>query len=94
MDPPEELFRVDQTKVFGLVISVENLVKVREARLQQLGLSASAKYADPLKITDEIDWCNGYYEKHPRWIIIDISDKAIEEAATSIINAYQGREGT
>lgn len=92
MDPPEELFRIDQRKIFGLVISVENLVKVREARLQQLGLFPSAKYADPLKISDEIEWCNECYEKHPRWSIVDISDKAIEEAATSILNAYQDRE--
>lgn len=91
MDPPEELFHIDQKKVFGLVISVENLVKVREARLQQLGLVATAKYADPLKIADEIEWCAEYYKKYPRWSIVDISDKAIEEAATSILNAFQGK---
>lgn len=93
MEPPEELFTIDQKKIFGLVISVENLVKVREARLQQLGLGSSAKYADPLKITDEIEWCTAYYENHPKWNIIDISNKAIEEAATSILNAFQKQAG-
>jgi len=85
---PEELFQVDQHKVFGLIINVENLVKVREARLEQLGLAPYAKYADPLRIADEIDWCELFYEENPTWKIIDISDKAIEEAAASILNAY------
>jgi len=87
---PEELFQIDQHKVFGLIINVENLVKVREARLEQLGLAPYAKYADPLRIADEIDWCESFYEDNPTWKIIDISDKAIEEAAASILNAYRG----
>ena len=92
MEPPEELFKIEQSRIFGLFISVENLVKVREARLQQLGLVPSAKYADPLKIADEIEWCRGYYDEHPNWSIIDISNKAIEEASTSILNAFQNRK--
>lgn len=89
MVAPEELFKADQRKVFGLIISVESLVKVREARLEQLGLGPYAKYADPVKIADEIAWCQTYYEQNDRWRIMDISDKAIEEAAASILNAYQ-----
>jgi regulator of PEP synthase PpsR (kinase-PPPase family) len=89
MMAPDELFQVDQRKVFGLLISVESLVKVREARLEQLGLGPYAKYADPVKIADEIAWCRAYYEQNDQWRIMDISDKAIEEAAASILNAYQ-----
>ena len=88
MDPPEELFEVDQRKVLGLLISVESLVKVRESRLEYLGLTPYAKYADPLKIADEIEWCQRIYEENPRWRIIDMSAKAIEEAAASILKAY------
>jgi regulator of PEP synthase PpsR (kinase-PPPase family) len=89
MVAPDELFQADQRKVFGLMISVESLVKVREARLEQLGLGPYAKYADPVKIADEIEWCRAYYEQNEQWRIMDISDKAIEEAAASILNAYQ-----
>jgi regulator of PEP synthase PpsR (kinase-PPPase family) len=42
-----------------------------------------------VKIADEIAWCQTYYEQNDRWRIMDISDKAIEEAAASILNAYQ-----
>ena len=85
---PDELFEVDQKKVFGLVIGVETLVKLREARLEQLGLAPYAKYADPVVIADEIEWCEKVYGENPRWRIMDISDKAIEEAAAGILRAY------
>lgn len=89
METPPELFDIDPGKVFGLMINVENLVRVRESRLEQLGLSSDAKYADPVKIADEIEWCEHFYEQNPKWRIIDISNKAIEEAAVKITNAYQ-----
>lgn len=87
MLPPEELFQVDPRKVFGLIISVESLVKLREARLKQLGLEPYAKYADPVKVADEIEWSREFFKKHPKWRVLDISNRAIEEASASIINA-------
>jgi hypothetical protein len=90
MTPPEELFReVEHRKVFGLIINVESLVKLREVRLMQLGLEPYAKYADPVKVCDEIEWCKSFYEKHPRLRVLDISQRAIEESAASILRAYQ-----
>jgi regulator of PEP synthase PpsR (kinase-PPPase family) len=88
MQPPQELFQVEQRRVFGLLIGVETLVRLREARLKQLGLEPYAKYADPVMIADEIEWCKGVFEANPRWRVIDVSDKAIEEAAASILSAY------
>jgi regulator of PEP synthase PpsR (kinase-PPPase family) len=89
METPTELFELDPKKVFGLLITVENLVRVREARLEQLGLTSDAKYADPIRIADEIEWCEAIYDQNPKWCIVDISNKAIEEAAVNIVNAFQ-----
>lgn len=89
METPHELYEVDQRKIFGLVISVESLVKLREARLKQLGLEPEARYADPVKVFEEIEWCQGFFRKYPRWRIVDVSNRAIEEVAASIVNAYQ-----
>jgi regulator of PEP synthase PpsR (kinase-PPPase family) len=94
MNPPEELFEVSQRKVFGVIIAVETLVKLREARLKQLGLAPYAKYADPVVISDEIEWCKEVYKANPLWRIMDISNKAIEEAAAGILSAYQTRKKT
>jgi len=87
--PPDELFQIDPRKVFGLVISIESLVKLRETRLKQLGLEPYAKYADPVTVADEIEWSTEFFKHHPRWRVLDISNRAIEEAAASIINAYR-----
>jgi regulator of PEP synthase PpsR (kinase-PPPase family) len=95
MEPPQELFRkVEQRKVFGLLINIESLVKMREARLEQLGLEPYAKYADPVKVSDEIEWCRSFYGRHPRWRVIDISNRAIEETAASILHSYRTGEKT
>jgi len=89
MEPPKELFEIETKKVFGLIVSVESLVRLREGRLKQLGLAPRAKYADPIEISQEIDWCNDFFSQNPKWRIVDVSNKAIEEAAASIIRAYQ-----
>ncbi|HHN64550.1 MAG TPA: kinase/pyrophosphorylase [Nitrospirae bacterium] len=85
MEAPKELFEINQGRIFGLIISVESLVKLREARLKQVGLPLNAKYADPVKVAEEIDWCIQYYRAHPRWHIIDVSNRAIEEIAAAIL---------
>jgi regulator of PEP synthase PpsR (kinase-PPPase family) len=64
-------------------------VKLREARLKQLGLAPYAKYADPVTVADEIEWCKDFFEQNPRWRVLDISNRAIEESAASILRAYQ-----
>jgi regulator of PEP synthase PpsR (kinase-PPPase family) len=92
MDPPEALLQVDQKRIFGLIIDTEHLVRLREARLQQLGLEPYAKYADPVRVYDEIEWCRKFYRQHPRWRVLDTSCRAIEEAAASILRAYQTGE--
>jgi hypothetical protein len=84
-----DLFQIDQRKVFALIINVENLVKLREGRLKLLGLEPDAKYADPVKVADEIEWCMNFIRKNPRWRIVDISNRAIEEVAASIVNSYR-----
>lgn len=87
MEAPQELFQTDQRKVFGLIINAESLVKLREGRLKQLGLEPDAKYADPVQIADEIEWCMNFFKQNPRWRIVDVSNRAIEEVAASIVNA-------
>ncbi|MBI5583610.1 MAG: kinase/pyrophosphorylase [Deltaproteobacteria bacterium] len=91
LDPPEELFQIDQQRVFGLIVTVEGLVKFREARLAQLGLEAQARYADPVAVADEIDWCREFYRQHPLWEVINISNQAIEEITAGLLSAYNSK---
>ena len=88
METPQELLDADQRNIFALIINIESLVKLREARLEQLGLEPRAKYADPVQVSDEIEWCEKYFKQHPKWKVLDVSNKAIEEVAASIVSAY------
>src|ERR1700755_392949 len=38
IDPPTELFAIDQERVFGLTIKAESLLQIRQARLKHLGM--------------------------------------------------------
>ena len=89
MEAPQDLYQIDQHKVFALIINIESLVKLREGRLQQLGLDSDARYADPVKVADEIEWCMNFIKQNPRWRIVDVSNRAIEEVAASIVNSYR-----
>lgn len=89
METPQYLFQAEQRKVFALIINIESLVKLREGRLKQLGLEPYAKYADPVKVAGEIEWCIDFFKQHPRWRIVDVSNRAIEEVAASIVNSYR-----
>ncbi|RMG70878.1 MAG: kinase/pyrophosphorylase [Nitrospirae bacterium] len=88
METPEQLFRVDQNRVFGLIIDVENLVQLRQARLKQLGLPEDSKYVDPVVVSEELQWCMELYRRHPKWHVVDVSNRAIEEIAASILKDY------
>jgi [pyruvate, water dikinase]-phosphate phosphotransferase / [pyruvate, water dikinase] kinase len=89
MDPPEELYQIDQRKVFALIINVESLVKLRESRLKQLGLGPEARYADPVQVAGEIDWSMDFFRQNSSWRVVDVSNRAIEEVAASIVNAHR-----
>jgi len=88
---PKELLELPREKVFGLNLSATLLLKIREARLRNLGSSTQASYADPGLIKEELDQAKRLYRKQ-RWPIIEISGKAVEENAARIIELLESRE--
>ncbi|WP_246940440.1 pyruvate, water dikinase regulatory protein [Bacillus pinisoli] len=88
VDPPEELFKVPQSRCFGLKISPNKLNDIRKERLKALGLNDEASYANIERIKDELE----YFDKVADRIgckVIDVSNKAVEETANVILNIYQ-----
>ncbi len=81
--PPEELFKIDQSKIVGLTINPELLIKLRESRLAQL-VHPDIDYADPKHIVAELNYSHRIFQQNPNWPIIDITGKAIEEIANEI----------
>ncbi|MGB2991069.1 MAG: pyruvate, water dikinase regulatory protein [Paenisporosarcina sp.] len=88
VEPPEELFRVDPEKCFGLVISPDKLNFIRKERLIALGLNDDASYAKLDRIKQEIV----HFEKVVSRIgcqVIDVTNRAVEETANVILNKIQ-----
>lgn len=91
IEPPEELDGIDPRKVVGLVISAKRLVDIRSSRLVTMGQSAKNSYADYEKVEDEIAFCRQYYRRHPAWLIIDVTNKSVEESASEILRRMVGQ---
>lgn len=82
--PPEELFKIPSNKIVGLVINPRKLNEIRTERLKAMGLSDEASYANIARISEELDYANGIMRKL-HCLVIDVSNKAIEETANTII---------
>ncbi|MBT2755245.1 pyruvate, water dikinase regulatory protein [Mesobacillus foraminis] len=83
--PPDELFKVSRNKCIGLIISPDKLNEIRKERLRALGLTAQANYASFERILEELD----YAEKIMKRVgcpVINVSNKAVEETASLILD--------
>jgi hypothetical protein len=96
VDPPAELDEVPTERVFGLSIQPDSLVKIRQVRLQHLGMPSDSSYGMRDHIQRELAYAQEVFRKHPDWPVIDVTGKAIEESAADILRIFKqrGRAGT
>jgi regulator of PEP synthase PpsR (kinase-PPPase family) len=92
IEPPQELFQIDQEKIFGLTIKAEELLKIRQARLKHLGMPSDTSYGQRDHITQEIAYAQALFRQHASWPIIDITGKAVEETAADILRIKKDRD--
>jgi len=91
VDPPAELFKKDKRKIIGLISTTEKINKIRQERLKALGLNDGANYADSQRIDEELKYSKEIMARLG-CIVIDVSNKAIEETAGIIIDNMKGYE--
>jgi regulator of PEP synthase PpsR (kinase-PPPase family) len=93
IEPPKELFEIDQTKVVGLTIDPNRLAEIRRARVRAMGAPArNRQYAELLEIYEELEQA----EKLHRRLgcpVIDISELSIEETAHRVLRTVEERRG-
>lgn len=82
--PPKELFDIDPSRIIGLTMNPEQLMRMRTERLKAVGLPEGAKYADPQRIQEELDFSESFMRKLG-CSMIDVSHKSIEETAGLIL---------
>ncbi|MDI3481134.1 MAG: [pyruvate, water dikinase]-phosphate phosphotransferase / [pyruvate, water dikinase] kinase [Tepidanaerobacteraceae bacterium] len=89
--PPDELFKLPPRSIIGLTITPEKLHEIRRERLRALGLSSDASYASSERIHKELEYAENIMKKIgcPR---IDVSNKAVEEIASRILEIIRKGE--
>ncbi|CAM6117932.1 unnamed protein product [Calypogeia fissa] len=92
-DPPKELLEIDQDKVFGLTINASFLKAMRLARYRHLGVAADSRssYSDVEHIRKGLEYRRKLFSQNPRWPVIEVTGKAIEETAAVILRLYHER---
>jgi [pyruvate, water dikinase]-phosphate phosphotransferase / [pyruvate, water dikinase] kinase len=84
LTPPPELFTVSRSKIIGLTINPDKLNEIRRERLKALGLGEEANYAKVQRIREELQHAEAVMRKLG-CIVIDVSNKAVEETASLIM---------
>ena len=92
IEPPNELFQLDQSKVFALIIDADTLVSIRKERLKHMGISEDSSYAKADNVIEELRWVRNFYSRHSQWPVLNVSGRAIEESAAEILRIIRERE--
>ncbi|ETY74149.1 pyruvate, water dikinase regulatory protein [Lactiplantibacillus fabifermentans] len=80
---PDEIWKVDPKKVFGLTNDPEKLNDIRRQRMVQYGLNPDTVYSNTDKIRAELDYADNIFKKIG-CLVINVANKSIEETATLI----------
>ncbi len=88
--PPKELEAVDPHRVFALVVDPVALTNIRRRRMAELGVKEETDYADLKKVREEMLWARRLFRRNPGWTVLDITDRAIEETASRVLEIYRG----
>lgn len=86
-DPPKEIFDVDPTRLFGLIISAEILADIRKKRLGK-ATNVGASYADLECVYQDLESARALMRKLG-CIVIRTDNRAIEETAQEILRYYE-----
>nr|BFD30681.1 pyruvate, water dikinase regulatory protein [Pigmentibacter ruber] len=84
IEPPPELYKVDQNKIIGLIIDPSRLAEIRIARVEALGSNDIGDYADLEKIFEELEWSREIFKRNKKWPVLDVTGKALEENSVEI----------
>ena len=88
IEPPAELFTIDQSKVIGLTIDAQRLSEIRGERIRWM--RGDRKYASLVEIYDELE----YAERMHRRLgcpVLEVSELSIEEISHRIIQLVERR---
>ncbi|MBM3436164.1 MAG: kinase/pyrophosphorylase [Bacteroidetes bacterium] len=87
---PPLLSKIDPKKIYGLTTYPTALAQLRRTRHEHLG-GSTGDYANMEYVTRELRFANSIFQRHPRWTVINVTHKPIEEIASEILALYNRR---
>lgn len=90
---PEELFKIDQRRIVGLIIDMESLQRIRKNRLEKFGQDPGGSYASMNNISKEIEFAERIFKQNRRWPVFNVTERALEETASEIVRIISARLG-
>lgn len=90
-DLPPFIEDIDQRRIFALTIDPETLQTIRKQRLITMMVQNYSSYGDMGYILDELEWSERLFRNHSDWPVIDVTQKAVEETAATILNIMSDR---
>lgn len=91
VSPPEEIFSIPSHRLIGFIIQPRQLNEIRRERLKTLGLTSNADYATMERILRELEYSEMIMKK-AGCTIIDVTNKAVEETASRVLEIYYRSE--
>ncbi len=89
--PPDQLFEVDQNRIFALTIRPDTLREIRQSRLRHMRMSDRTNYGDIDYILAELEYAEELFAANSEWPVLDVTNKAVEETAATIISILHDR---
>lgn len=82
---PSIVHEVDQRRIFALTIDPTALQEIRFQRLATMRVSGHTNYGDLGYILAELEYAEALFRQNPRWPVIDVTRKAVEETAAMVL---------
>ena len=90
IDPPQELFDVDPTKIVGLKIDAKRLAEIRKNRSRRMG-GSNHRYSKLLEVYEELEHAEAV-QRRLGCPVIDTTELSIEETAARVIRLVEQRQ--
>lgn len=90
---PQQLFKIDQRKIVGLIIDIDSLQRIRKNRLEKFGQDSGGEYASIQQILSEIEFAENLFKQNKRWPVFNVTERALEETASEIVRIIASRMG-
>ena len=90
-DPPAEIFEVDRTRLFGLMISPDVLIGIRQKRIRKAAGKMqllTKDYADPEYVYRDLEASRALMRRLG-CIVVHTEGRAVEETAQEILRYYE-----